>query len=79
MLKVSGVVKRYRVGKAQYLTALDGVDMVVEEGLTTALVGESGCGKSTLARLLLRLEEPDEGRITFDGTDQTLFVHVNNN
>ncbi len=69
MLKASGVVKRYRVDKSRYLTALDGVDMVVEKGLTAALVGESGCGKSTLARLLLRLEKPDEGQLAFDGAD----------
>ena len=52
-----------------WVHAVDGVDLVVPEGRTLALVGESGCGKTTVGRSLLRLEEPREGRIHFDGTD----------
>eukprot|EP00939_MAST-03C_sp_MAST-3C-sp1_P001093 g1093.t1 len=44
-----------------------GVDVVIEAGKTTALVGESGAGKSTIGRLLLRLYDPVKGRITLDG------------
>jgi ABC-type glutathione transport system ATPase component len=40
---------------------------MVGQGATVAVVGESGCGKSTLARLLLGLQEPDEGEVRFDG------------
>ncbi len=51
--------------------AVDGVTFSVEEGTTFALVGESGSGKSTTARLLLRLDRPDAGRIVFRGRDIT--------
>ena len=49
--------------------AVRGVSFTLAPGETLALVGESGAGKSTTGRLLLRLIEPDAGRVTFDGTD----------
>ncbi|MGL4238458.1 ABC transporter ATP-binding protein [Tabrizicola sp.] len=48
---------------------LDGISIELPRGGTTALVGPSGSGKSTMLNLLLRLYDPDEGRILLDGVD----------
>jgi oligopeptide/dipeptide ABC transporter ATP-binding protein len=49
--------------------AVDHVSFRIAPGQTLGLVGESGCGKSTVARTILRLLEPDGGRVVIDGAD----------
>ena len=51
------------------IRAVDGVSFEIKRGETLGLVGESGCGKTTVGRTVLRLYDPTEGSIVFDGVD----------
>ncbi|MDX8449993.1 ABC transporter ATP-binding protein [Mesorhizobium captivum] len=68
LLAVSSLAKRYRRGGKPF-PAVDDVSFEIGPAETLALAGPSGSGKSTIARLVLRLLEPDSGRIDFEGTD----------
>jgi oligopeptide/dipeptide ABC transporter ATP-binding protein len=63
-----GIIFQRRIGAVQ---AVDDVSFDVQRGETLGIVGESGCGKSTTARLLVRLLDPTDGEVRFDGRDIT--------
>ena len=65
-------IKKTLLGKPLvYLKAVDDVSFDLEEGTTLGVVGESGCGKTTLGRTIIRLYQPDGGKIEFEGDDIT--------
>jgi oligopeptide transport system ATP-binding protein len=75
ILQAEGLKKHYPIREGVlrrtvgHVKAVDGVSFSLHAGETLGVVGESGCGKSTLGRLLMRLEEPTEGSLIFDGVD----------
>ena len=66
IIEVRGLKKHYIDGK---IKALDGIDIDIERGKVTVIIGPSGSGKSTLLRSLNLLELPTEGVILFNGED----------
>ncbi|KAF0204489.1 MAG: peptide/nickel transport system ATP-binding [Bacteroidetes bacterium] len=75
LLSVDGLKVYYKTRSGflnrnpQYFKAVDDVSLQVYKGETLGLVGESGCGKTTLGRAILRLLEPTEGKVIYDGKD----------
>jgi len=76
ILEVEGLRKYFEVrrglfGRRGYIRAVDGVSLTLSKGEAISIVGESGCGKTTLGKTILRLYEPTNGRIVFNGKDIT--------
>jgi peptide/nickel transport system ATP-binding protein/oligopeptide transport system ATP-binding protein len=75
LIKIEDLHKHYpvRAGFLQraiaWVRAVDGVTFEIKEGETLGVVGESGCGKTTLGHILIRLFEPTEGKVYFQGAD----------
>ncbi len=70
ILRVENLCKFFNTPKG-LLHAVDGVSFSVEKGKTLGIVGESGCGKSTTGRVILKLLNPTEGKIFFEGNEIT--------
>ncbi|HVT58101.1 MAG TPA: ABC transporter ATP-binding protein [Thermoanaerobaculia bacterium] len=66
MIRLQRVKKLYRTERVE-TTALDNINLSIEEGEFVSIMGPSGCGKSTLLNLIGLLDEPSEGSVEFDG------------
>jgi len=71
LVEVKDLKKYFHLSQGKVLKAVDGVSFSIKKGETLGLVGESGCGKSTTGRTVIKIYDPTDGRIFFDGKDIT--------
>lgn len=77
LLKVEGLKQYFPISggilgrTVNHVKAVDDISFTIYEGETVSIVGESGCGKSTTGRAILRLEEPTEGKVSFNDVELT--------
>jgi len=67
IMQIKGLTKKYRLG-SEIITALDGVDLEINEGEFLCILGTSGSGKTTLLHLMAGLERPTRGEVVVRGT-----------
>ena len=73
LVQVRNLSKYFTVGHKAVLKAVEDVSFDIYKGETVSLVGESGCGKSTTGRCLIRIYEPDNGQVFYEGKDINTF------
>lgn len=75
LLSADGLVRHFRKSKRtpfsrrEVVRAVDDVSFFIRPGETLGLVGESGCGKSTTGRMVIGIDRPTDGRVSFDSAD----------
>ena len=71
LIEVKDMKIHFQQKGGKVVKAVDGITFSIRKGETFGIVGESGCGKSTLGRGILRLIEPTEGKVFYNGRDMS--------